>query len=107
MSSDNESTPSNPKISGKESISPANDSPISDHDPISPDNDSPNLTMNQCLLQLIQLDPIQISLHTSVGEVSLEDGWLNASMQGMLKVSQFQNVLLVSSNLPKKQRNFF
>ena len=40
MSSDNKSTPSNPKICYNESISPANGSQICD--PIFLDNDSPN-----------------------------------------------------------------
>ena len=72
MSSDNKSTPSKPKNSDNESTSPANDSQISDHDPISPDNDSPNLTMNQCLLQLIQLNRPNSNQPASVDEVSLD-----------------------------------
>ena len=66
MSSDNKSTPSNPKISDNESISPANDSPIS------PDNDSPN-SHNESMSSSIDSTRPNSNQPTSVDEVSLDD----------------------------------
>ena len=62
---------------------------------------------------LTSLRPVSIS----VGSISVADGSAVVK-QGdtivvsmvfivILKISKFQNVLLVSSNLPKTQRNFF
>ena len=69
MSSDNESSSSNPKSSNNESISPDNDSPISDNESTSSSIDSARTNSNQ---------------PSSGDEVSLDDGILNVFIQRML-----------------------